>query len=239
MQPAGDRAVTPQRETASPRSIAMVFSGGAAAPESGRGGASLTPTADARTPRERHRGKRAEPRKSCRTRLDRVRKIEPSEVSRPSALVLPDRRQSAYQKLRHRPDRRSEIRSMRSAAVPRNGQHAAPIADWFRAWMTHLARPNCVCADHGDRRVPLAYRTVSSFAMSKVCRCRGGGVAGITVANAKSRTHRPTFSENARDFMSHATVDFAAPSPSNRGLKQFSTNEAHRGVLSRPADRRS
>jgi len=99
---------------------------------------------------------------------------------------------AAYQKLRHRPGRRSEISL--DEVLPlfhENGQHAAPIADWSRSvedpsHQTDLRMALTTAIDE----LPLDYRTalilhdVEGLSYVEVAES-----LGITVANAKSRGH--------------------------------------------------
>src|SRR5947208_15533474 len=79
---------------------------------------------------------------------------------------------AAYQKLRHRPGRRSEISLDEVLPVfHENGQHAAPIADWSSSVhdpsrQTELRMALTTAIDE----LPLDYRTALIFTMLKVCR---------------------------------------------------------------------
>jgi len=125
---------------------------------------------------------------------------------------------AAYQKLRDRPGRRSEISL--DAVLPlfhENGRHAAPIADWSPS----VDDPSCqtelrMALTTAIDELPLDYRT--ALILRDVEGLSNVAVAeslGITVANAKSRTHRARLFLRKRlgSFMSDATVGVAAPSP--------------------------
>src|SRR6266850_6404649 len=129
---------------------------------------------------------------------------------------------AAYHKLRHRPGRRSEISLDEVLPVfHENGQHAAPIADWSPSVhdpsrQTELRMALTTAIDE----LPLDYRT--ALILHDVEGLSNVGVAaslGITVANAKSRTHRGRLFLRKRlgSFMSDATVAVAAPSPGVTG----------------------
>jgi RNA polymerase sigma-70 factor (ECF subfamily) len=125
---------------------------------------------------------------------------------------------AAYQKLRHRPGRRSEV-SLDEVLPPfhENGQHAAPIGDWSRSVddpsrQTELRMALTTAIDE----LPLDYRT--ALILHDVEGLSSVEVAeslGITVATAKNRTHRARLFLRKRlgSFMSDATVGVAAPSP--------------------------
>ena len=100
---------------------------------------------------------------------------------------------TAYEKLRHRPGRRNEISL--DEVLPRfleSGQHAAPIGDWSPSLddpsrQTELRMALIRAIDE----LPLDYRT--ALILHDVEGLSNGEVAeslGITVTNAKSRTHR-------------------------------------------------
>jgi len=129
---------------------------------------------------------------------------------------------AAYQKLRHRPGRRSEISLDEVLPVfHENGQHAAPIADWSPSVhdpsrQTELRMALTTAIDE----LPLDYRT--ALILHDVEGLSNVEVAeslGITVPNAKSRTHRARLFLRKRlgSFMSDATVGVAAPSPGVTG----------------------
>ncbi len=124
---------------------------------------------------------------------------------------------AAYQKLRHRPGRRSEISL--DEVLPllhENGQHAAPIADWSPSVddpsrQTELRMALTAAIDE----LPLDYRTaVILHDVEGLSNVEVAGSLGITVANAKSRTHRARLFLRKRlgSFMSDATVGVAPPS---------------------------
>ena len=129
---------------------------------------------------------------------------------------------TAYQKLRHRPGRRSEISLDEVLPVfHENGQHAAPIADWSPSVhdpsrQTELRMALTTAIDE----LPLAYRTVLILRdVEGLSDVEVAESLGITVPNAKSRTHRARLFLRKRlgSFMSDATVGVAAPSPGVTG----------------------
>ena len=100
---------------------------------------------------------------------------------------------TAYGKLRRRPGRRSEISL--DEVLPRfheNGQHAAPIADWSPgvddpSRQTELRMALTTAIDE----LPLDYRTALILHdVEGLSNVEVAASLGITVANAKSRTHR-------------------------------------------------
>jgi len=124
---------------------------------------------------------------------------------------------TAYQKLRHRPGRHSEI-SLDDVLplCPENGQHAVPIADWSpsvddpsRQTELRMALTTAIDELPLDYRAALILRDVEGLSNVEVA-----ASLGITVANAKSRTHRARLFLRKRlgSFMSDATVAVAAPS---------------------------
>ena len=126
---------------------------------------------------------------------------------------------AAYQKLRDRPGRRRGEISL-DEVLPlfhENGRHAAPIADWSPS----VDDPSCqtelrMALTTAIDELPLDYRT--ALILRDVEGLSNVAVAeslGITVANAKSRTHRARLFLRKRlgSFMSDATVGVAAPSP--------------------------
>ena len=125
---------------------------------------------------------------------------------------------TAYQKLRHRPGRDSEISL--DDALPlfhENGQHASPIADWSPSVddpsrQTELRMALTAAIDE----LPLDYRTAVILRdVEGLSNVEMAESLGITVANAKSRTHRARLFLRKRlgSFMSDATAGVAAPSP--------------------------
>jgi len=117
---------------------------------------------------------------------------------------------TAYEKLRHRPGRRNEISL--DEVLPRfleSGQHAAPIGDWSPSVedpsrQTELRMALTTAIDE----LPLDYRT--ALILHDVEGLSNGEVAeslGITVTNAKSRTHRARLFLRKRlgNFMTDAT----------------------------------
>ena len=124
---------------------------------------------------------------------------------------------AAYQKLRHRPGRRSKISLDEVLPLFReNGQHAAPIADWSpsvddpsRQTELRMALTTAIDGLPLDYRTALILRDVEGLSNVEVA-----AALGITVANAKSRTHRARLflRKCLGSFMSDATVDVAPPS---------------------------
>ncbi len=124
---------------------------------------------------------------------------------------------AAYQKLRHRPGRRSKISL--DEVLPlfhENGQLAAPIADWSlsvddpsRQTELRIALTTAIDGLPLDYRTALILRDVEGLSNVEVA-----AALGITVANAKSRTHRARLFLRKRlgSFMSDATVGVAPPS---------------------------
>ena len=124
---------------------------------------------------------------------------------------------AAYQRLRHRPGRRSKISL--DEVLPlfhENGQHAAPIADWSpsvddpsRQTELRMALTTAIDGLPLDYRTALILRDVEGLSNVEVA-----AALGITVANAKSRTHRARLFLRKRlgSFMSDATVGVAPPS---------------------------
>jgi len=124
---------------------------------------------------------------------------------------------TAYEKLRHRPGRRNEISL--DEVLPRfleSGQHAAPIGDWSPSLddpsrQTELRMALIRAIDE----LPLDYRTALILHdVEGLSNVEVAGSLGITVANAKSRTHRARLFLRKRlgSFMSDATVGVAPPS---------------------------
>src|SRR3989454_9103325 len=119
---------------------------------------------------------------------------------------------AAYQKLRHRPGRRSEISL--DEVLPlfhENGQHAAPIADWSpsvddpsRQTELRMALTAAIDELPLDYRTALILRDVEGLSNVEVA-----AALGITVANAKSRTHR------ARLFLRKRLGSFTVAPPSH------------------------
>src|SRR6266403_5392416 len=124
---------------------------------------------------------------------------------------------AAYQKLRRRPGQRSEISL--DEVLPlfhENGQHAAPLADWSpsvddpsRQTELRMALTTAIDELPLDYRTALILRDVEGLSNVEVA-----ASLGITVANAKSRTHRARLFLRKRlgSFMSDAIVAVAAPS---------------------------
>jgi RNA polymerase sigma-70 factor, ECF subfamily len=125
---------------------------------------------------------------------------------------------AAYQKLRDRPGRGNEISL--DEVLPlfhENGQHAASIVDWSpsvddTSRQTELRQALTAAIDE----LPLDYRTAVILRdVEGLSDVEMAESLGITVANAKSRTHRARLFLRKRlgSFMSGATVGIAAPSP--------------------------
>jgi RNA polymerase sigma-70 factor, ECF subfamily len=122
---------------------------------------------------------------------------------------------AAYQKLRHRPGRRGEISF--DEVLPlfhENGQHVAPIADWSpsvddpsRETELRMALTASIEELPPDYRAVLILHDVEGLSNVEVAES-----LGITVANAKSRTHRARLFLRKRlgSFMSDATVGVTA-----------------------------
>jgi len=221
MQPAGDRAVTPQRETASHRidrdGLLME-----ALQRREPAAAELLVTTYGDRAYRLAKGIAGNARDAEEVVQDAfwtlVRKIDTFRgESAFGSWFYRIVANAAYQKLRHRPDRRSEISL--DEVLPlfhENGQHAAPIADWSPSVddpsrQTELRMALTTAIDE----LPLAYRTVLILRdVEGLSDVEVAESLGITVANAKSRTHRARLFLRKRlgSFMSDATVDFAAPS---------------------------
>ena len=125
---------------------------------------------------------------------------------------------AAYQKLRDRPGRGNEISF--DEVLPlfhENGQHAASIVDWSpsvddTSRQTELRQALTAAIDE----LPLDYRTAVILRdVEGLSDVEMAESLGITVANAKSRTHRARLFLRKRlgSFMSDATAGVAAPSP--------------------------
>jgi len=123
---------------------------------------------------------------------------------------------TAYQKLRHRPGRREVSLDEVLPPFHENGQHAAPIPDWSPAVddpsrQTELRMALTTAIDElpPDYRTALILHDVEGLSNVEVA-----GSLGITVANAKCRTHRARLFLRKRlgSFMSDATVGVAARS---------------------------
>jgi len=125
---------------------------------------------------------------------------------------------AAYQKLRDRPGRGNEISF--DEVLPlfhENGQHAASIVDWSpsvddASRQTELRQALTAAIDE----LPLDYRTAVILRdVEGLSDVEMAESLGITVANAKSRTHRARLFLRKRlgSFMSDATAGVAAPSP--------------------------
>jgi len=125
---------------------------------------------------------------------------------------------AAYQKLRHRPGRHSEI-SLDDVQllIPENGPQAAQIADWSpsvddpsRQTELRMALTSAIDELPLDYRAALILHDVEGLSNVEVAEA-----LGITVANAKSRTHRARLFLRKRlgSFMLDATVGMAASSP--------------------------
>jgi len=117
---------------------------------------------------------------------------------------------TAYEKLRHRPGRRNEISL--DEVLPRfleSGQHAAPIGDWSPSLddpsrQTELRMALIRAIDE----LPLDYRTALILHdVEGLSNVEVAASLGITVANAKSRTHRARLFLRKRlgNFMTDAT----------------------------------
>jgi len=129
---------------------------------------------------------------------------------------------AAYQKLRHQPGRRGEISF--DEVLPlfhENGQHVTPIADWSpsvddpsRETELRIALTASIEELPPDYRAVLILHDVEGLSNVEVAES-----LGITVPNAKSRTHRARLFLRKRlgSFMSDATVGVAAPSPGVTG----------------------
>jgi RNA polymerase sigma-70 factor, ECF subfamily len=100
---------------------------------------------------------------------------------------------AAYQKLRHRPGRRGEI-SLDEVLPPfhESGQHVTPIADWSpsvddpsRQTELRMALTASIEELPPDYRAVVLLHDVEGLSNVEVAES-----LGITVANAKSRTHR-------------------------------------------------
>ncbi|TMC94451.1 MAG: sigma-70 family RNA polymerase sigma factor [Chloroflexi bacterium] len=117
---------------------------------------------------------------------------------------------------------RSRWPSREGAAAPvlpllhENGQHAAPVADWSpsvddpsRQTELRMALTTAIDGLPLDYRTALILRDVEGLSNVEVA-----AALGITVANAKSRTHRARLFLRKRlgSFMSDATVGVAPPS---------------------------
>ena len=122
---------------------------------------------------------------------------------------------AAYQKLRDRSGRRGEISF--DEVLPlfhENGQHVAPIADWSpsvddpsRETELRMALTASIEELPPDYRAVLILHDVEGLSNVEVAES-----LGITVANAKSRTHRARLFLRKRlgSFMSDATVGVTA-----------------------------
>jgi RNA polymerase sigma-70 factor (ECF subfamily) len=122
---------------------------------------------------------------------------------------------AAYQKLRHRPGRRDEISF--DEVLPlfhENGQQVTPIADWSpsvddpsRETELRMALTASIEELPPDYRAVLILHDVEGLSNVEVAES-----LGITVANAKSRTHRARLFLRKRlgSFMSDATVGVTA-----------------------------
>jgi len=122
---------------------------------------------------------------------------------------------AAYQKLRHRPGRRREISF--DEVLPlfhENGQHVTPVADWSpivddpsRETELRMALTASIKELPPDYRAVLILHDVEGLSNVEVAES-----LGITVANAKSRTHRARLFLRKRlgSFMSDATVGVTA-----------------------------
>jgi len=123
---------------------------------------------------------------------------------------------TAYQKLRHRPGRREVSLDEVLPPFHENGQHAAPIPDWSpgvddpsRQTELRMALTTAIDELPPDYRTALILHDVEGLSNVEVA-----GSLGITVANAKCRTHRARLFLRKRlgGFMSDATVGVAARS---------------------------
>jgi RNA polymerase sigma-70 factor, ECF subfamily len=122
---------------------------------------------------------------------------------------------AAYQKLRHRSGRRGEI-SFDEVLPPshENGQDVTPVADWSpsvddpsRETELRMALTASIEELPPDYRAVLLLHDVEGLSNVEVAES-----LGITVANAKSRTHRARLFLRKRlgSFMSDATVGVTA-----------------------------
>ena len=117
---------------------------------------------------------------------------------------------TAYEKLRRRPGRRSEISL--DEVLPRfheNGQHAAPIADWSPSVEDQSRQTELrIALIRAIDELPLDYRTALILHdVEGLSNVEVAGSLGITVANAESRTPRARLFLRKRlgNFISDAT----------------------------------
>ena len=220
MQPAGDRAVTPQRETASPRIDRDGLLVEALQRRESAAAELLVTTYGDRAYRLA-RGIAGSAQDAEEVVQDAfwtvLRKIDTFRgESAFGSWFYRIVTNTAYQKLRHRPGRREVSLDEVLPPFHENGQHAAPIPDWSpgvddpsRQTELRMALTTAIDELPPDYRTALILHDVEGLSNVEVA-----GSLGITVANAKCRTHRARLFLRKRlgSFMSDATVGVAARS---------------------------